>query len=107
MHSKLTLRLKSSTIQKAKAWAKRRRNSFSQAMETFFDHIQVEPQETQSMSPWMKQLLKLFQRPGKAPTDEQARKQYLDYLERKYQCPLFSLTPLSSWIFFSNANHTL
>ncbi|WP_447970977.1 DUF6364 family protein [Nitrospira sp. M1] len=85
MHSKLTLRLKSSTIKKAKVWAKRRRISLSQAMEAFFDHIQDESQENQAMSPWMKQLLKLSQRPGKAPTDEQTHKQYLDYLERKHQ----------------------
>jgi len=85
MYNKLTLRLKSSTIKKAKVWAKRRQISLSQAMETFFDQISDENQKNQTMSPWMKQLLKLSQHPGNAPTDEQTRKQYLDYLERKYQ----------------------
>jgi len=85
MHSKLTLRLQSSTIKKAKAWAKRWRISLSQVMEMFFDHIPDANHKKQAMGPWMKQLLHLSEHSGKAPTDVQVRKQYHAYLKRKYQ----------------------
>ncbi len=85
MQRKLTLRVKQSSIKKAKAWAKLRRISLSQAVETFFEQLSDKNNSSPPWSPWMEQILKLSRQKKSRLTDAQARKQYRAYLEHKHR----------------------
>lgn len=87
MQTKLTLRLDDALIEKAKAWAKDRRISLSQAVADLF--AQLPEKKTRktlsSLSPWTRSLIGAAARKGKAPTDEEVRRDYLDYLAAKHK----------------------
>jgi hypothetical protein len=83
--TKLTLRVDDELIERAKAWAKSRDMTLSDAVAQFFASLtyeQIEPK----LSPWMRQFVGIARRPGEpAPTDEEVKNDYLDYLEQKYR----------------------
>ena len=85
MQSKLTLRMNKTSIKKAKAWARRRHISLSQAVETFFDQLPEKKSPIPPWSSWMAQLLKLSPKESSQLTDAQALKQYRRFVEQKHQ----------------------
>lgn len=86
MQTKLTLRLEDRLIAKAKAWAKTRDVSLSQAVAQFFEALPPnEKDDDPRNDPWIRSLTGIGLRPGETPpTDEQIREEYIDYLEKKY-----------------------
>jgi len=83
--TKLTLRLDEELIEKAKAWAKTRDVSLSDAVAQFFAGLPPQDREPK-LSPWTRSLIGIARRPGeRAPTDEEVREEYIDYLEKKYR----------------------
>jgi hypothetical protein len=87
MQTKLTLRLDDALIEKAKAWAKDRQISLSQAVAELF--AQLPEKRTRktpsSLSPWTRSLIGAAASRGKAPTDEEVRRDYLDSLAAKHR----------------------
>ena len=87
MQTKLTLRLDDALIEKAKAWAKDRRISLSQAVAELF--AQLPEKKTRktppTLSPWTRRLIGAAAGKGKAPTDDEVRHDYLDYLAAKHK----------------------
>ncbi len=86
MQTKLTLRMDDKLIERAKAWAKSRDISLSQAVAQFFAALPPYEREPE-LSPWTRSLIGIARRPGeaRAPTDEEIREEYVDYLEKKYR----------------------
>lgn len=84
MQTKLTLRLEDSLIARAKAWARQRGVSLSQAVATLFEQLPGAPATT--LSPWTQKLLGLAPH-GKRrpPSDEAVRRAHLDHLEEKHR----------------------
>jgi len=87
MQTKLTLRLDNTLIEKAKAWAKDRRISLSQAVTEIFAQLpEKKARKTPaSLSPWTRRLIGAAASQRKAPTDDEVRHDYLDYLAAKHQ----------------------
>lgn len=86
MHTKLTLRLEEALIEKAKVWARKHNISLSQAVAEFFAQLlEKDGQRTLSLSPWTRRLVGVAAGKGKTPTDEEVRRDYLNYLEAKHQ----------------------
>lgn len=87
MQTKLTLRLEDALVEKAKAWAKERQISLSQAVAEFFAQLPERKtrKKPSSLSPWTRRLVGAAAGKGKAPTDEEVRRDYLDHLQAKYR----------------------
>jgi len=87
MQTKLTLRLEEALIEKAKAWAKERHISLSQAVADFFAQLpkQKQKKNLSHLSPWTQRLIGAAAGKGKAPTAEEVRRDYLDYLDAKHR----------------------
>jgi hypothetical protein len=87
MHVKLTLRLEDTLVERAKAWAKERRISLSQAVAEFFVQLPEKGKKRglSHLSPWTRRLIGAAAGKGTAPTDEEVRRDYLDYLEAKHR----------------------
>jgi hypothetical protein len=84
MHTKLTLRLEESLIVRAKAWARRRGVSLSQAVATVFE--QLPGSSEQALSPWTRKLVGIApRRKGRPPSDEAIRRARLDHLAEKHR----------------------
>lgn len=81
MDAKLTLKLKSSVIEKAKAYAKEHGTSLSALVENYFEIITKDHQSVKadSISPFVKSL-------GGAPLPENfdERQSYRDYIHQKH-----------------------
>ena len=88
MQTKLTLRLDSELIERAKTWARANDTSLSEAVAQYFSLLpqpNTEP-DPSKLSPWVRRLMGAARVPGKRPpTDEEIREQYTDYLEQKYR----------------------
>lgn len=84
MQTKLTLRLEADLIEKAKAWAKAHRISLSQAVAEFFAQL-VDQAKSRRMSPWTRRLAGVASRKGTPPTDEEIRRDRLEYLDAKHR----------------------
>jgi hypothetical protein len=84
--TKLTLRLDEDLIEQAKAWAKARDMSLSDAVAQYFKALAYKNVESQ-LSERTRRLIGIARRPGeeRAPTDEEIREEYIDYLEKKYR----------------------
>ena len=84
MQTKLTLRLEEELVEKAKAWAKVRGISLSQAVAEFFAQL-PEREGSSHLSPWTRRLAGIASGRGTVPTDEEIRRDYLNYLEAKHR----------------------
>jgi hypothetical protein len=87
MHTKLTLRLEEALVEKAKTWAKERHISLSQAVADFFAQLPEKGKKKNlaQLTPWTRRLIGVAASKGTAPTDEEVRRDYLDYLEAKHR----------------------
>lgn len=87
MHTKLTLRLEETLVEKAKAWAKAHQVSLSQAVAEFFAQLpeKGEKRGLSSLSPWTRRLAGVAAGKRTAPTDEEIRRDYLDHLAEKHR----------------------
>jgi len=87
MHTKLTLRVEEALVEKAKAWAKERGISLSQAVAEFFAQLpeKRKKKDLSQLTPWTRRLVGVAASRGAAPTDEKVRRDYLEYLEAKHR----------------------
>jgi antitoxin component of RelBE/YafQ-DinJ toxin-antitoxin module len=76
--SKLTLSVDEETVRFAKAWARKRGLSLSQAVSLFFDSLAASKKLPEEMPPILKKLT------GILKEDEAAADKYHDHLESKY-----------------------
>lgn len=79
MTTKLTLKLKKSTVERGKSYAKKRKTSFSKLVESYIDKITEEPTDFE-VTPFVKSLIGTINPPGKNHKSE-----YVDYLAKKYK----------------------
>ncbi len=84
MQTKLTLRLDEELIATAKAWAKERGISLSQAVTSFFLQLPTKKNRP-GLDPWTRRLVGAARGRGPAPTDEEVRQSYIQHLEKKYK----------------------
>lgn len=87
MYTRLTLRLEEALVEKAKAWAKERHISLSQAVAEFFAQLPEKEKKKNltHLTPWTRRLIGAAASKGTAPTDEDIRRDYLDYLDAKHK----------------------
>ena len=83
MQTKLTLRLDDALIERAKAWARKRGVSLSQAVATLFEQLPA-PQE-RTLTPWTQQLLSVVERSKRPPTDDEVRHGKIEHLRKKHR----------------------
>jgi antitoxin component of RelBE/YafQ-DinJ toxin-antitoxin module len=76
--SKLTLSVDDETIRFAKAWARKRGLSLSQAVSVFFDSLAASKKMPEEMPPILRKLTGILKK------DEASVKKYHDHLESKY-----------------------
>lgn len=80
MQTKLTLRMDEEIIKKAKIIARKNGKSLSKIVADYFSSIQIEGQKDQEqLTPGVRSLKGLFK------GSKINRKEYFDYLEKKYQ----------------------
>jgi hypothetical protein len=79
MTTKLTLKLKKSTVERGKRYARKKRTSLSKLVEGYLDKVTEEPGDS-AISPLVKSLSGII----KAPTVDW-KKGNLERLERKYK----------------------
>lgn len=84
MHNKLTLRLEDRLIKRAKAWAKGRGVSLSHMVGEFFEQLRGK-EPSLDLSPWTRRLAGIASRKGKAPQDEEIRREYLRHAKKKHR----------------------
>ena len=80
MDSKLTLRLNSIVIARAKSYAKKRNTSLSRMIESYLDSVTKEDNSGIEITPLVKRLSGVIE----IPADYDYRKDYPDYLDQKY-----------------------
>ena len=84
MQTKLTLRLDEAIIRRAKAWARRRGISLSEALAAIFAQLPDEPDESvPRLGLWTRRLIGAAG-PADDRSDEGVRREHRDHLERKY-----------------------
>ena len=83
MDTKLTLRLDGNVIERAKKYASNHKISLSKMIETYLDSItkQKEKSEKSSFTPLVESLSGVID----LPADYDYKKEYRDYLEKKYK----------------------
>ncbi|GMQ30464.1 DUF6364 family protein [Algoriphagus confluentis] len=79
MSTKLTLNLKKEVIEEAKAYAKQHQTSVSQLVENYLDSLTRVSKKKSTVSPLVESLT------GIIPTDYDERKDYRDYIDKKYR----------------------
>ena len=80
MDSKLTLKLNSIVIARAKSYAKKRNTSLSRMIESYLDSVTKEDNSGIEITPLVKRLSGVIE----IPADYDYRKDYPDYLDQKY-----------------------
>jgi hypothetical protein len=84
MQIKLTLRLEERLIVRAKAWARKRGVSLSQAVASLFEQLPAPPDA--GLSPWTRKLVGIAGRGKRRPhSDEAVRRAHLDHLAEKHR----------------------
>ena len=81
MYTKLTLRLDSQIISRAKRYAKKRNSSLSKMFESYLDSVTKEDKSGIEITPLIKSLSGVIE----LPADYDYRKDYTDHLDKKYQ----------------------
>ena len=76
METKLTLKLKKRTIERGKAFAKKRKTSLSRLIENYLDKITIEKEKIE-ITPLVKSLTGVV-------ASKAAKKDYADFLRKKY-----------------------
>lgn len=80
MDTKLTLKLNESVIERAKKYAANKKLSLSRLIENYLDSLTRELEDEFEISPFVKSISS-----GKSvPLDAENRKDYTDYLDKKY-----------------------
>jgi hypothetical protein len=85
MDTKLTIRLKSEVIERAKNYASEQKISLSKLVETYLDTIskpKTEKSEDIQITPLVKSLMGAA---GSLPENYDYKKEYREYIEKKYQ----------------------
>ena len=81
MDTKLTLKLNDDVIERAKKYATDKSMSLSRLIENYLDSLTREKDDEYEISPFVKSISS-----GKSvPVDFDYKKEYADYLDRKYQ----------------------
>ena len=81
MDSKLTLKLNENVIERAKNYASNKKISLSRLVENYLDTLTQEKEDEFEISPFVKSIST-----GKSiPVDLDYKKDYIDYLDKKYQ----------------------
>ncbi len=84
MQRKLTLRVDERVIVRAKAWARRRGVSLSDAVESVLDRLPVD--DDQPLSDWTRSLVGIARKDkGPAPSDAEIRRAYLEHLAARHR----------------------
>jgi hypothetical protein len=83
METKLTLRLNDSVIERAKTYAKSHKISLSKMIESYLDSLTKEKQQEKeiTITPFVESLSGVI----KLPADFDYKKEYVDYLTKKYK----------------------
>lgn len=83
METKLTLRLNDNVIERAKIYARGHKISLSKMIESYLDNItkQKEEQKIKTITPLVESLSGVIN----LPSDFDYKKDYRDYLEKKYK----------------------
>jgi len=81
METKLTLRLNNETIERAKDYSRTHRISLSKMVESYLDSITKESEVKSSVTPLVESLIGVIN----LPADYDYKKEYADYLEKKYK----------------------
>ena len=81
MYTKLTLRLDSRIISRAKRYAKKRNISLSKMFESYLDSVTKEDNSGMEITPLVKSLSGVIE----LPVDYDYRKDRLEYLDKKYE----------------------
>ena len=85
MHTKLTLRVDERVVVRAKAWARRRGVSLSDAIESVLERL-PDGDAGQPLSAWTRSLLGIAAPPkGRPPTDKAIRQARLDHLAERHR----------------------
>jgi len=85
MQTKLTLRMDSGLIEKAKKWARARNVSLSEAMASFFETLGSRSvSRNNEISPWVRNM-SIGKTSRRGLNDRQIRQNRYDDLERKYR----------------------
>ena len=84
MNTKLTLRMDSELIAKAKAWARKRGVSLSRVTASFFENVTDQTSSSGELSPWVKSL-SIKNGPYRRFTDKQIKALRYGELEKKYR----------------------
>ena len=80
MNSKLTLKLNSKVIARAKKYAKKHNTSLSRMIESYLDSVTKKDNSGIEITPLVKSLSGVIE----LPADYDYRKDYTDYLDQKY-----------------------
>ena len=80
MDAKLTLKLEQSVIEKAKDYAKRQKTSLSRLIENYLLDITEEEDVPEKITPLVRSLSGIID----LPNDYDHKKDYTDYLAKKY-----------------------
>ncbi len=81
MDTKLTLKLEETIIEKAKNYAKNHRTSLSKLIENYLLNITNESENEEKITPLVKSLSGII----KLPKDYDHKKDYSDFLVKKYK----------------------
>ncbi len=82
MDSKLTLKLNQTVIEKAKEYAKNRKTSLSRLIENYLQNI---TENTSKKKPEITPVVKSLSGIIKLPKNYDAKKEYTDFLTKKYK----------------------
>lgn len=80
MNSKLTIRLNTAVIARAKEYAKKRKTSLSKMIEVYLDSVTKPDESGVEITPLVRSLSGIIE----PPADYDNRKDYRDYLNQKY-----------------------
>ena len=84
MDTKLTLRMDSELIVKAKEWARERGISLSHVIATFFETVTDDSKHSEKISPWVKSL-SIRSSPYRKLTDREIKAMRYSNLEKKHR----------------------